>query len=173
MENNIEEKYDITCVYIYKDKVAIVDKSVGKFPELPWKKATSSKKAVRKIIDYLNFQITKVRQEEVNEIIGYFNERLGKRLNPTNKKYITLIQNLFNEGYGVEDFKKVIDNKIADWKDSKEMASNLKPTTLFRVSHFDEYLNCVEYKNPDKIENSPSYDLEKVMRNALDNTEIR
>lgn len=173
MENNIEEKYDITCVYIYKDKVAIVDKSVGKLPDLPWKKAISAKKAVRKIIDYLNFQITKVKQEDVNEIIGYYNERLGKRLKPTNKKYINLIQALFSEGYEVEDFKKVIDNKIADWRDSKEMASNLKPTTLFRVSHFDEYLNCVEYKDPDRIESPPSYDLEERMRQAMNNTEIK
>lgn len=165
--SDIEEKYDITCVYIYKDKVVIVDKNVGKFPDLPWKKATSSKKAVRKVIDRLLDMIRPVRQEEINEIIGYYNERLDQNLNPETKKYASLIQALFRRGYNVEDFKKVIDNMIEEWLGDEKMAGKLQPTTLFSESRFDQYLNRVKYRDPEKLQSKPTYNLDAVMEEAM------
>ncbi|NQS64754.1 prephenate dehydrogenase, partial [Streptococcus suis] len=41
----------------------------------------------------------------------------------------------------LEDFKKVIDTKVAQWKNNTEMAKYLRPKTLFSPSNFDSYLN--------------------------------
>jgi hypothetical protein len=44
-----------------------------------------------------------------------------------------------NEGFTVGDFKKVIDNKTAEWLDTK-MEQYLRPETLFGTK-FESYLN--------------------------------
>ena len=63
---------------------------------------------------------------------------------PTNQE---LIRARWNEGYTFDDFKKVIDNKVIDWKGTGVTFSNgklaenyLQPSTLFSRK-FDKYLN--------------------------------
>ena len=51
------------------------------------------------------------------------------------------------EGYTVEDFKKVIDNKVSDWTDG-DMEKYLRPQTLFRPSNFEAYLNESQKPRP-------------------------
>ena len=46
----------------------------------------------------------------------------------------------WKEGYRVDDFKKVIDNKTADWLRNDEMNKFLRPETLFGTK-FEAYLN--------------------------------
>ncbi len=162
MEHN-EEKYNIVCVYINKkeNKVAMVKSNLGALPEqLPWKDASSMKRIMQKIVNLLSSMIYTVSEEDVNEIIGYYNEKLGKNLRP--KTYRSLIEARFREGYEVEDFKTVIDNKASEWLNNPKMASNLKPTTLFRPCRFDEYLNSVKYVDPNKLKREPTYDAEKM-----------
>lgn len=146
-------------MYIYKDenKVAIVDKTASKLPDLKWKKASSMKKKIQSIVKLLSSMIYTVSEEDVNEIIGYYNEKFGKNLKP--KTYRSLIEARYSEGYKAEDFKTVIDNKAAEWLNNPKMASNLKPTTLFRACHFDEYLNTVKYVDPNKLQREPTYDI--------------
>jgi uncharacterized phage protein (TIGR02220 family) len=75
-----------------------------------------------------------------HEIIDYLNEQTGKQFRADsagNKKYI---DGRLNEGYSVEDFKKVIDNKVYEWKGT-EQEQYLRPETLFAPSHFESYLN--------------------------------
>ncbi|HFI0055602.1 TPA: conserved phage C-terminal domain-containing protein, partial [Streptococcus suis] len=57
----------------------------------------------------------------------------------SNKK---IIQARWNEGYKLDDFKKVIDNMVANWTGT-EWEKYLQPSTLFRESNFDRYLNMV------------------------------
>lgn len=78
------------------------------------------------------------------EIIDYLNEKTGSRYKNVagNQK---MIRARWNEGYRIDDFKKVIDNKSEDWlgtiaKDGREMDQFLRPSTLFG-SKFDQYLN--------------------------------
>ena len=47
----------------------------------------------------------------------------------------------------MDDFKKVIDNKINDWKNNNDMQKYLRPETLFG-NKFESYLNQ-KNRNPD------------------------
>lgn len=78
------------------------------------------------------------------EIIDYLNEKTGSRYKDVagNQK---MIRARWNEGYRLDDFKKVIDNKTDAWlgvvaKDGREMSQFLRPSTLFG-NKFDQYLN--------------------------------
>lgn len=70
--------------------------------------------------------------------IAYLNQKLGK-----NYKYVDKNTKLVNarlkEGYTIDDFKAVIDKKVAEWQNG-DMAKYLRPETLF-CTKFDGYLN--------------------------------
>ena len=55
-------------------------------------------------------------------------------------KNINLVKARYNEGFLLEDFKKVIDIKFAEWGKDTEMNKYLRPETLFGTK-FDGYLN--------------------------------
>jgi predicted phage replisome organizer/uncharacterized phage protein (TIGR02220 family) len=83
----------------------------------------------------------KGRLEEIHEIIGYLNEKTGKKFRASSEAHAKYVRARLKEGYTVEDFKKVIDKKVKKWKDDPKMFDFLRPSTLFAPSHFDEYLN--------------------------------
>ena len=73
------------------------------------------------------------------EVIAYLNEKSGKAFKDKSKDTRAHIKARFAEGYTLEDFYKVIDNKVNDWKGT-EMDDYLRPSTLF-CSKFESYLN--------------------------------
>ncbi len=70
--------------------------------------------------------------------IAYLNQKLGKnyRFIDRNTKPVNA---RLREGYTIDDFKTVIDKKVAEWQNGT-MAKHLKPETLFGTK-FDGYLN--------------------------------
>ena len=74
------------------------------------------------------------------EIIDYLNLKANTNYRASTKKTQTLIKARFNEGFTLEDFKKVIDTKTAQWLGNKEMEMYLRPETLFG-NKFEGYLN--------------------------------
>lgn len=71
--------------------------------------------------------------------IVYLNEVVGKNykfVEPSKK----IINARFNEGYSLDDFKKVIDTKASEWLGNPDMEKYLRPKTLFGTK-FDDYLN--------------------------------
>ncbi|MFT9052068.1 conserved phage C-terminal domain-containing protein [Liquorilactobacillus nagelii] len=74
------------------------------------------------------------------EIIDYLNEKAGTSYRATTKKTQTLIKARFNEKFSLDDFKRVIDNKVAEWKNDTAMNKFLRPETLFGTK-FESYLN--------------------------------
>lgn len=83
--------------------------------------------------------------KQVKEIITYLNEKIGTAYRASSRKTRELIKARFNEKFTVDDFKKVIDNKVADWnrepeKGEKDMRPYLRPETLFGPK-FESYLN--------------------------------
>ena len=76
----------------------------------------------------------------VREVIAYLNEKAGKNFKASSKHSASLIKARLSEGFSVEDFKRVIDNKVADWKPRKDMEIYLRPETLFGTK-FEGYLN--------------------------------
>lgn len=76
----------------------------------------------------------------VHEVVDYLNQKVGAKYKYTSKNTVAHIKARVNEGFTVEDFKTVIDNKAASWLGNKDMEKYLRPETLFG-SKFEGYLN--------------------------------
>ena len=78
-------------------------------------------------------------------VIDYLNLKAGKnfKLVESNKKHINA---RIKEGFTLDDFKKVIDNKVTEWKNDDKMNQYLRPETLFS-SKFQSYLNSEPKQN--------------------------
>ena len=88
--------------------------------------------------------LTDSYMDQVEEILNYLNEKTGKKFTSRSKSSVKMIKDRLREGYVVDEFKAVIDNKVAAWGNNPDMKIYLRPETLFRPSHFDSYLNDVE-----------------------------
>jgi len=82
---------------------------------------------------------TTTRAREVQEIVAYLNERVETNFKATSQATQRHIAARFNEGYMLDDFKTVIDKKVAEWQGT-EFAKFIRPETLFG-SKFEGYLN--------------------------------
>ena len=80
------------------------------------------------------------------EIIDYLNEKTGSQFRNNTKKTQTLIKARFAEGFNLDDFKKVIDTKAAEWLNDNNMSKYLRPETLFGTK-FESYLNQKSVNN--------------------------
>ena len=74
-----------------------------------------------------------------SEIIEYLNSKANTKYRVNNKKTRASINARITEGFNVEDFKKVIDIKTAEWLNTN-MQQYLRPETLFGTK-FEGYLN--------------------------------
>ena len=74
------------------------------------------------------------------EIITYLNEKTGRDYKPAAAKNKKPIHARWKEGYRLQDFKKVIDNKCFSWGNDPKMSQYLRPETIFGPK-FDGYLN--------------------------------
>ena len=74
------------------------------------------------------------------EIIEHLNNTCGKGYTHTGKSTRKLIRARWNDGFRLDDFKKVIDTKSRDWLKNKDMNKYLRPETLFGTK-FETYLN--------------------------------
>lgn len=74
------------------------------------------------------------------EILDYLNSKIGTSYRASSKTTQRLIKARSNEGFEVEDFKRVIDNKVASWGKDPKMSQYLRPNTLFGTK-FEAYLN--------------------------------
>lgn len=74
------------------------------------------------------------------EIIAYLNEKTGRDYKPAAAKNKKPIHARWQEGYRLQDFKKVIDNKCFSWGNDPKMSQYLRPETIFGPK-FDGYLN--------------------------------
>ena len=70
--------------------------------------------------------------------IAYLNQVLNKNYKFVEKN-TKLVNARLKEGYTIDDFKTVIDKKVAEWQNG-DMAKYLRPETLFGTK-FDGYLN--------------------------------
>jgi uncharacterized phage protein (TIGR02220 family) len=118
--------------------------------ELKYGKLTLSKKNVSKktIKDKKEKTIKKDGIEDKNEInmedvydsiISYLNQKASTSYKSTTNSYRVFINNKLKNGYKLEDFYKVIDNKTIDWIGT-DFEKFLRPETLFG-NKFDTYLN--------------------------------
>ena len=73
------------------------------------------------------------------EVIDYLNEKAETQYRSSSAKTKSLIKARVNDGFKLEDFKTVIDNKVSEWQNT-EMAKFIRPETLFGTK-FESYLN--------------------------------
>ena len=84
------------------------------------------------------------RSQNITEIIAYLNMTAGTNYRASSKATQRHIGARLNEGFVLDDFKRVISKKYDEWKDSK-MAAYLRPETLFG-NKFESYLNQPDVK---------------------------
>lgn len=104
------------------------------------------------------------------EIISYLNDKAGTGYKANSQATKRKINARLNEGFKLDDFKTVIDNKCSEWLGDSKMSKYLRPETLFGTK-FESYLqqgptkkesparpkrNIVGYmhRNEDKKDNS-------------------
>lgn len=109
------------------------------------------------------------KEEDIpyKEIIAYLNEKAGTEYRASSKYNRAFIKARWNEGYRLEQFKKVIDTKVTMWKGSK-MEDYLRPKTLFGTN-FENYLNQTvrttvnsNYNNPNINRDDSNVDPEEM-----------
>lgn len=74
------------------------------------------------------------------DIVEYLNKKANKNYKHNSDKTRRFIDARLNEGFTLEDFKKVIDNKCRSWLNDERMNQYLRPETLFGTK-FEAYLN--------------------------------
>lgn len=83
------------------------------------------------------------------EIIDYLNEKANTKYRSSGSKTKLLIKARVNDGFNLDDFKKVIDTKTSQWLNDPKMKKFLRPETLFGTK-FEGYLNEVGVTQPTK-----------------------
>jgi len=110
----------------------------------------SSIKEEEKIKKKENIQKKKeVIEATVTEVIDYLNLKANKRFNSKTEAHRRFIRGRLTDVFKLDDFKKVIDKKVAKWTTNQAIRSQmndyLRPETLFCAKHFESYLNESEY----------------------------
>lgn len=112
----------------------------------------------------------KLNTNIIINIVEYLNEQAGTRYKPTTKKTQTLIKARLNEGFTVDDFKTVINNKVKEWKGS-EWEKFLRPETLFGTK-FESYLNqklvSKRVNNNYNMEHQRDYDFDDIEKRLME-----
>ena len=89
-----------------------------------------------------------------NDIVEYLNLKAKTNFRYQGRKTHELIKARLNEGFTLEDFKKVIDIKVDEWGHDKKMCNYLCPETLFS-NKFEGYLNQKTMKKTERLTNNP------------------
>lgn len=73
-------------------------------------------------------------------VLDYLNRKTGKAFRYTKYSLVHIVGRL-NDGYTMEQCKRVIDVKCAKWLTDKKFKDYLRPQTLFAPTNFESYLN--------------------------------
>jgi len=110
-------------------------------------------------------------EESVKEIISYLNTKSGTNYKSSSTRTKKFIHARLEDGFIVDNFKKVIDIKCSQWLNDEKMSIYLRPETLFGAK-FESYLNEKEVKGSkskfNQIEKS-NYDMELLEKELLEN----
>ena len=104
--------------------------------------STILKKSKEKNISIKNTSINNIY---IGQVVDYLNEKIGTKYKSTTASTKSHITARLREGFTIDDFKKVIDTKVKEWKDTKYQ-KYLRPETLFGTK-FESYLNQKEKEN--------------------------
>lgn len=77
---------------------------------------------------------------EIKEILDYLNKKSGKSFRVSGEANKRNISARLKEGFKVDDFKYVIEDRCNAWLKNKDMCMYIRPATLFG-NKFESYLN--------------------------------
>ncbi len=77
-------------------------------------------------------------------ILTFMNGVYGRNFSSKSSKNVSLLTSLLNK-YEEDEIKLVISNRYLEWKDEPAMSKHLNPTTVFRLSNFEKYLEEAIY----------------------------
>ena len=103
------------------------------------KKENNNKITTKEQQNNTNNNVNNVNKEYCT-IVSYLNDKTNKKFKASSSKTKSLIDARYNEGYTLDDFKKVIDVKVNSWLGNIDMEKYLRPETLFS-NKFESYLN--------------------------------
>jgi len=79
---------------------------------------------------------------QIKEVIEFMNNLYDRKFDYKSENTTKALRNRLEE-IDVETIKEVVANRYAVWKDSEVMKKHLHPTTIFRPSKFEKYLEEV------------------------------
>ena len=91
------------------------------------------------VLKKIGYGEEKTFKDFVEEVISYLNFKTKSNFKYTSDKTKALIKARIIDGFSLEDFKKVIDNKTSEWSGT-DFEKFLRPETLFS-DKFEGYLN--------------------------------
>ena len=111
------------------------------------------------------------------EIIDYLNLKTKSHYKYNTNKTISCIKARWNEGFRLEDFKKVIDNKSKEWLGDPKYENYLRPETLFG-NKFEGYLNSKStkrYLGNKQVKDTPNWyeDYQREVSNLIENNKAK
>lgn len=170
---NLEKTGDITRNPTQRNTLIIVTNY--EFYQSPFEKTTSESTSNQQAINKRNNKLSTTNNNDnkeiyspvsddidlsipenqipYSEIIEYLNLKAGTKFKSSSSKTRTKIHARWCDGFRLEDFKKVIDVKTAEWMDT-DMEKYIRPETLFG-SKFEGYLNQVKKKVNDPYGSMP------------------
>ena len=92
-------------------------------------------------------KITTNNHSFYKKVIDYLNTQNNSRFQENNRKTQSLLRARLKEGYTLEDFQKVIDTKVSEWRHHPQMSKYIRPETLFG-NKFESYLHQKSVKQP-------------------------
>jgi len=110
----------------------------------------------------------KIENEIINNIVEYLNEVSGRCYKKGIATTEKCIKSRIVEGFTKDDFERVIDFKVGEWKDDPEFSKFIRPQTLFGTK-MEGYLQSakVKPKGSDKV------DIDKLLTEMEEENEKR
>lgn len=82
-------------------------------------------------------------ESEVAEVVAELNTLASRSFNPASKICYSNISARLKEGHSVEDLKKVVQLKVYAWRNDPKMKGYIRPSTLFSLENFEDYITEV------------------------------
>lgn len=103
------------------------------------------------------------------DVIDYLNLVAGTKFKDKSKDSRKHIKARFDEGFTLDDFKKVIDIKVSEWKNDPEMSGFIRPMTLFGTK-FESYLNQTPKKRKYQNYAGRGIDMDEIQKLMIKNS---
>lgn len=147
-KNDIENNQSKNAI---KSSVSKASSSMSRYSKKSYFSNTHDVQKEDKLVTNKKESLNKFNKKNIQQsIINMLNKKTGKNFKINSPTSIKLINERLKEGYVLEDFYKVIEVKVAKWKDTI-MEMYIRPETLF--SHkFESYVNeNISVKNQSSV----------------------